>query len=80
MIVHSDAYDCEGEETVKVYFERPIYGDSQSAECYLPKYEWKNVDGFSDEDISCFQEFLESTVHIIIQLARDGGFDNAANF
>ena len=65
-IVHSEAYDENGVETVKVYFEKPVYGGFHSAECYLPSYEWKNIDGFSDEEIQKLQEFLESVAHIII--------------
>ncbi len=79
-IVHSDAYIENNQEKVKVYFEKPIYGGFKSAECYLPAYEWKNIDGFSEEEIESFQELLQSTAHIIISLAREGGFDNAANF
>ena len=79
-IVHSEAYDENGVETVKVYFEKPVYGGFHSAECYLPSYEWKNIDGFSDEETQKLQEFLESVAHIIIELAREGGFDNASNF
>ncbi len=79
-IVHSDAYDVNGTETVKVYFEKPVYGGFHSAECYLPSYEWKNVKGFSEKEIHYFQQFLESIAHIVIELAREGGFDNASNF
>ena len=43
-VVHSDAYDVNGTETVKVYFEQPVYGGFHSAECYLPSYEWKQVE------------------------------------
>ena len=79
-IVHSEAYVEDEKEIVKVYFEKPVYGDFQSAECYLPSYEWKNIDGFSDKEISYFDSFLKSVAHIVIRLAREGGFDNAANF
>ena len=51
-VVHSEAYDDNGTETVKVYFEKPVDGDFESAECYLPSYEWKNIEGFSNERIS----------------------------
>ena len=79
-IVHSDIQTgMDGLETVKVYIERPVPNGFDSAECYLPKYEWKNVVGFSQEDIAYFQELLESTAHIIISLAREGGLSNAAN-
>ena len=50
-VVHSEAYDENGVETVKVYFEKPVYGDFESAECYLPSYTWKNIDGFTDKQI-----------------------------
>ena len=79
-IVHSGAYIENNQEKVKVYFEKPIYGGFKSAECYLPTYEWKNIDGFSEEEIGSFQELLQSTAHIIISLAREGGFENATNF
>lgn len=78
-IVHSEAFITEGKEKVKVYIEKPIDGGFQSAECYLPDYQWKNIVGFNDDDIAKFQEFLESTAHIIIRFAREGGFDNATN-
>lgn len=79
-IAHSDAYNSNGIETVKVYFEQPVDGGFRSAECYLPNYEWKNIKGFSTEEISGFQKLTESLAHVIIQLAREGGFDSAANF
>lgn len=79
-IVHSEILDDNGKETVKVYIEKPVEGGFLSAECYLPGYQWENIKGFRDEDIKKFQEFLESTAHIIIRLAKEGGFDNAANF
>ena len=79
-VAHSEVYDCNGTETVKVYFEKPVEGGFLSAECYLPSYEWKNINGFTDEDIAKLQEHLQSVAHIVIRLAREGGFDNAANF
>lgn len=79
-VVHSEAYNVNGMETVKVYFEKPVYGGFHSAECYLPSYEWKNIDGFSSDEINHLQKFLESVAHIVIRLSREGGFDNASNF
>ncbi len=79
-VVHSDAYEENGTEIVKVYFEKPVFGGFHSAECYLPSYKWENVNGFSPEDMKYFQEYLESVSHVIIRLAREGGFDNASNF
>lgn len=79
-IVHSDTYTYNGIETVKVYFEQPVYGGFHSAECYLQSYTWKNIDGFSSEEISKYEDFLKSVAHIVIELAREGGFDHASSF
>ena len=79
-VVHSEAYDDNGTETVKVYFEKPVEGDFESAECYLSRYVWKKIEGFSSERVAQLQEYLESVAHVIIRLAREGGFEHAANF
>ncbi len=78
-VVHSETYDSNGIETVKVYFEKPVYGGFYSAECYLPSYKWENINGFSQTEIEKYQEFLQSVAHIIIRLAREGGFDSTSN-
>lgn len=78
-VVHSDSYNENGTETIKVYFEQPVDGGFHSAECYLPSYEWKNIDGFSSEEITKYEDYLKSVAHIVIELAREGGFDHAAN-
>lgn len=79
-IVHSEAFQQNGKEVVRVYIEQPVDGGFNSAECFLPDYNWTKIEGFSKERIQYFQEFLESTAHIIIKLARTGGFDNASGF
>ena len=79
-VAHSDAYNVNGLEVVKVYFERPVQGGFYSAECYLPTYEWRNNHGFSTEEICYYQDYLQTIAHVVIQLAREGGFGNAANF
>ena len=77
-IVHSEALD---DGRVKVYIEKPDAEDCfHSAVCYLPGYEWREVSGFSDEEIARYQEILESTAHLILRFAREGGFENASGF
>ena len=76
-IVHSEVLD---NDRVKVYIEKPIEGGFQSAVCYLPDYQWQEIEGFGEDDIAGFREIIESTAHLIIQFARDGGFDSAVNF
>ena len=79
-IVHTETVIIDEKESVKVYIEKPVEGGFHSAECYLPQYEWKNIEGFSKEEVKKYQDILESTAHIIIRLAREGGLGDAANF
>ena len=64
-VAHSETYIKNGTETVKVYFEKPIFGGFKSAECYLPSYDWKNIEGFTKEEINNLQEYLESVANDI---------------
>lgn len=70
-IVHSDAYFQDNKEIVKVYFEKPVYGGFNSAECYLPTYEWKNIEGFSDEDINKFSKLIKQNKSEILLKAKN---------
>jgi hypothetical protein len=56
---------------------KQLDGGFATATCYLPDYEWTEKEGFSDKQMKYLQEFLESTAHIIIELARTGWFYNA---
>jgi hypothetical protein len=76
-IVHSDPL---GDGSVKVYIEKPVIGGFHSAYCYLPEYRWDEVSGFTPDEIGEYQRILESTAHLIIRFAREGGFDHASNF
>ncbi len=76
-IVHSDMLS---DGSVKVYIEKPVDGGFHSATCFLPKYEWKGIDGFTDDDIERYQKIVESVAHLIIQFSQGGGFENAASF
>ena len=79
-IVHSEILYGNNENLVKVYFEKPIEGGFQSATCYLPNYQWEKIEGFSETDIERFTEILETTAHLILRFAGQGGFANASNF
>ena len=75
-IVHSDMLP-NGE--VKVYVEKPDVNDGfHHASCFLPPYRWEDVDGFTAEEIARYQEVIESTAHLIMEFAQQGGFENAA--
>ncbi len=80
-IVHSDAlYDDKGNEYVKVYMEKPVQLGFKSAYCFLPEYRWEKIDGFEENEIDQLKEIIQSTAHLIIKFARQGGLGNAANF
>lgn len=52
--------DMKADGTVKVYIEKPIEGGFHHVTCYLPKFEWCDNDGFSDDDIAKFQKIIEN--------------------
>ncbi len=79
-IVHSDSMMKDGREQVKVCIEKPVMNGFHSAVCWLPDYRWEDARGFTPEEIRYYQDFLESVAHVIIELARDGGFHHAAGF
>ena len=78
-IVHSESMIRDGREQVKVFIEKPVMNGFHSAVCWLPDYKWEEIQGFTSEEIEEYQRFIESLSHIIIELARDGGFSRAAN-
>lgn len=76
-IVHSE---MKPDGQVKVYIERPDEKDGfHHASCFLPSYRWEDISGFSKEEISHYQEILESTAHLILRFSQNGGFENAAS-
>jgi hypothetical protein len=76
-IVHSEFLD---DGTVKVYVEKPVDGGFNSAYCFLPQYQWREIDGFTEDEIGKYQEIIESAAHLIIVFAQEGGFENATSF
>ena len=81
-ITHSE---MKPDGRVKVYIETPDdFGGFRNVTCWLPDYKWEKINGFSEEEIKYFQDYLSSVAHIIMQLAREGGFeggmDNASSF
>lgn len=76
-IVHSEMLQGK----VKVYIEKPDERDCfHNATCYLPGYEWVDVNGFTKKEIEKYQNIIESTAHLIIEFAQEGGFDSASSF
>lgn len=77
-IVHSEILP---NNKVKVYVEKPDQKDCfHHFTCYIPGYEIKENYGFSESDIERYMEIIRSTSHLILEFAKDGGFEYAANF
>lgn len=76
VIVHSEMLP---NGKVKVYIEKPDEKDCfHYATCFLPGYEWNDVNGFTSSEIEKYQKIIESTAHLIMRFSQEGGFDNAA--
>ena len=65
---------------VKVYIETPTENGFHNATCYLPDYEWTQVEGYSDDEMRFYKKLLKDNAHLMIEFAKDGGFKNASNF
>jgi hypothetical protein len=77
LVTHSHLKDENGVKTVLVHFERPIPYGFDSARCSLPTYKWVMRDGYSDEEILDFEQFLRDNAHLFYKYAEQGGMDIA---
>lgn len=76
-IVHSQVIEEDGKQKVIVHFERPTEEGFDSARCELPDYKWLYKDGYSDEEISVFEQLLRSNAHLFYKYASNGGIQIA---
>lgn len=77
-ITHSE---MKADGSVRVYIETPDEKDGfHHAECWLPKYIWKNIEGYSDSEIEYYKELLRNNAHLIMEFSQKGGvLTDAAN-
>lgn len=67
-IVHSDILP-NGE--IKVYIEKPDKKDCfHHATCFLPKYRWEDIYGFTSDEIDEYQETIALFSHLIFDFAQ----------
>lgn len=77
-IVHSEMLE-DGQ--VKVYIEKPDEKDGfHHATCFLPKYKWVDIYGFSEKEMDFFRDLIRNNAHVILEFSREGGLSNASNF
>ena len=77
-ITHSEMHP---DGRVKVYIEKADEKDGfHRATCYLPDYEWTDIYGFTDEEMTQFKNLIQANSHLIMEFSTKGGFLNASNF
>lgn len=69
-VVHSQLIEQAGTKKVIVHFERPTENGFDSARCELPAFRWVLKNGYSDTEISAFEELLKSDYQQIWDSAR----------
>ena len=70
-VVHSHLIKQDGTEKVIVHFERPTENGFDSARCELPDFRWVLQNGYSDAEISNFEELLTKNTLQIWKYASD---------
>lgn len=59
---------------VKVYIETPDLEDGfHNATCFLPDYVWENINGYSEEEMEYFRQFVRNNAHLLIEFSKEGG-------
>ena len=76
-IVHSQIIEKNGKKKVIVNFERPTEDGFDSARCELPEYIWTEKEGYSDAEISFFEELLRNNAHLLYKYAGNRGIQIA---
>ena len=77
-IVHSE---MNSEGKVKVLMETPDEKlGFKHAACILPDFEWKDISGYTDEELNYLKELISSEKHLILEFSQTGGFDSASGF
>lgn len=74
IITHSEIKE---DNTVLINFEQPVENGFREARIELPSYKLLYNQGFSDEQISFFEEFAHKNSAVIYKYARLGGIENA---
>ena len=68
-ITHSEVKE---DGRVKVYIETPDEKDGfHHAVCWLPEYEWQDIDGYSETEMETFRTLVRNNAHLMIR--QEGG-------
>ncbi len=72
-VTFSHIIEKEEKQIIEVHFERPTEKGFDIARCELPSYQWIKREGYSDEEIRQFEEFLQHNAHLFYKYAKEGG-------
>ena len=68
-ITHSEVKE---DGRVKVYIETPDEKDGfHHAVCWLPEYEWQDIEGYSEAEMESFRTLVRNNGHLMIR--QEGG-------
>lgn len=70
-ILHSQIIEENGVLKVEVHFERPTENGFDTARCILPSYSWIIKEGYSEEEIDLFEQFLHSNAQFFYKCAAN---------
>lgn len=62
---------------VEVSAERPVDLGFDSAICVLPAFDWRDVEGFSTDELSELDSFIHRNAPLILRLAREASKEYA---
>lgn len=71
-VAFSDIVKVEGQDTLTVYFEKPVITGFVTAECTIPSYRW-NVKGLTEPEIAALQVFVKKNESSFFKFAKQGG-------
>ena len=69
-ITHSHIIKKDDIQQMEVHFERPTEAGFDVARCVLPALSWIKREGFSDNEIAKFENFLRCNVHLLYKYAK----------
>ena len=72
-ICYSHLIDRNNRKEVEVHFERPTEDGFDTARCILPSYEWTIKQGYTDLEITFFEELLQNNAHLFFRYSKSGG-------
>ena len=70
--------DMDSQGNVHIRIETPVEGGFNSLGCVLPSYRITEQVGYSQQEVDALMDFLRRNVHLIMEFAQTGGFENAS--